>query len=143
MEDLVMIDPQFWSGRRVLLTGHTGFKGSWLLLWLRSLGAQVWTFALEPEFSPNLFHDLAHELLPDEGFRHQIGDLADLDSLKALVLQAQPEVVLHSSSTLVRRSYRHPLLTWSTNVMVVARARGSSTPATFVLCCNGHNGQGL
>ena len=113
-----MVDPHFWSGRRVLLTGHTGFKGSWLLLWLRSLGAQVWTFALEPEFSPNLFHDLANEILPDDGFRHQIGDLTDLDALKALVLQAQPEVVFHlAAQPLVRRSYEDPLLTWSTNVM--------------------------
>ena len=55
----MLVDPSFWSGRRVLLTGHTGFKGSWLLLWLQELGCQVWTFALEPEASPNLFIELA------------------------------------------------------------------------------------
>ena len=54
-----MPDPSFWAGRRVLLTGHTGFKGCWLLLWLQELGAQVWTFALKPEAEPNLFCELA------------------------------------------------------------------------------------
>ncbi len=103
-----MIDPSFWCGRRVLLTGHTGFKGSWLLLWLQELGAQVWTFALEPEPAPNLFRELAQARPPGEAWHHQIGDLADLDALKALVQLAQP---------LVRRSYQDPLGTWATNVM--------------------------
>ena len=113
-----MVDPAFWSDRRVLLTGHTGFKGSWLLLWLQELGAQVWTFALEPEPAPNLFRELATARPPGEGWCHQIGDLADLEALKALVQRAQPEVVLHlAAQPLVRRSYEDPLGTWSTNVM--------------------------
>jgi CDP-glucose 4,6-dehydratase len=111
-------DPSFWSGRRVLLTGHTGFKGSWLLLWLQELGAQVWTFALEPEPSPNLFRQLAEARPAGQGWHNQIGDLADLEALKALVLRAQPEVVLHlAAQPLVRRSYQDPLGTWATNVM--------------------------
>jgi CDP-glucose 4,6-dehydratase len=113
-----MLDPAFWAGRRVLLTGHTGFKGSWLLLWLQQLGAQVWTFALEPEPEPNLFRQLAQACPPGEGWQHQIGDLADLEALKDLVLRAQPEVVLHlAAQPLVRRSYEDPLGTWTTNVM--------------------------
>ena len=113
-----MLDPSFWAGRRVLLTGHTGFKGSWLLLWLQELGSQVWTYALEPEPEPNLFRQLAQAQPAGEGWQHQIGDLADLEALKALVLRAQPEVVLHlAAQPLVRRSYEDPLGTWATNVM--------------------------
>jgi len=113
-----MVNPAFWAGRRVLLTGHTGFKGSWLLLWLQQLGAQVWTFALEPEQQPSLFCDLAQALSPGEGWQHQIGDLADLAALTDLVQRAQPEVVLHlAAQPLVRRSYEDPLGTWSTNVI--------------------------
>jgi CDP-glucose 4,6-dehydratase len=113
-----MLDRAFWAGRRVLLTGHSGFKGSWLLLWLQQLGAQVWTYALEPEPAPNLFRQLAQARPAGDGWQHQIGDLADLEALKALVLKAQPEVVLHlAAQPLVRRSYEDPLGTWATNVM--------------------------
>jgi len=113
-----MLDTAFWFGRRVLLTGHTGFKGSWLLLWLQQLGAQVWTYALEPEPVPNLFRQLAQAIPPGEGWQHQIGDLADLNALKTLVRRAQPEVVLHlAAQSLVRRSYEDPLGTWATNLM--------------------------
>jgi CDP-glucose 4,6-dehydratase len=107
----------FWSGKRVLLTGHTGFKGAWLLLWLQQLGAKVWGFALHPEGRQNLFN----ELLPDlKGFgaeHHQIGDLGDPAALTALVKQCQPEVVFHlAAQPLVRRGYEDPLGTWVTNV---------------------------
>lgn len=113
-----MLDPEFWIGRRVLLTGHTGFKGSWLLLWMQELGAQVWTFGLEPEPLPNLFRELAQARPPGSSWHHQIGDLADLDALKTLVGNAQPEVVMHlAAQPLVRRSYEDPLGTWATNVM--------------------------
>ncbi len=113
-----MLDTSFWAGRRVLLTGHTGFKGSWLLLWLQQLGAQVWGYALEPEPEPNLFRQLAQARPAGEGWQHQIGELADLGALKALVQRSQPEVVLHlAAQPLVRRSYEDPLGTWATNVM--------------------------
>jgi len=114
-----MLDPAFWQGRRVLLTGHTGFKGAWMLLWLQELGARVWGYALEPEPEPNLFRQLADARPPGDafGWHHHIGDLADLVSLKALVADSQPEVVLHfAAQPLVRRSYRDPLATWATNV---------------------------
>ena len=113
-----MLDPAFWTGKRVLLTGHTGFKGSWLLLWLQALGAQVWTFALEPEPAPNLFRALSTACPPGEGWHHAIGNLADLNALKSVVEQAQPEVVLHlAAQPLVRRSYEDPLGTWTSNLM--------------------------
>lgn len=113
-----MVDPLFWKNRRVLLTGHTGFKGAWLLLWLQELGSKVWTLSLEPESPPNLFRELVHSRPPGERWNHQIGDLADLDALKALVHNAQPEVVIHlAAQPLVRRSYEDPLGTWSTNVI--------------------------
>ena len=113
-----MLDPFFWSGRRVLLTGHTGFKGAWLLLWLQELGSQVWCYALEPEPAPNLFRQLAAERPSDaNGWHHQQGDLADLAAVQQLITCCHPEVVLHlAAQPLVRRSYRDPLGTWATNV---------------------------
>ena len=111
-----MLNSSFWAGRRVLLTGHTGFKGSWLSLWLLKLGAQVWGYALRPESKSSLFNEL--EL---QGkftcLHHHLGDLSDLQALQSVVAQAQPEVVLHlAAQPLVRRSYRDPLGTWATNV---------------------------
>lgn len=116
---LPLVDPSFWNGRRVFLTGHTGFKGSWLLLWLQQLGAEVWGYALEPEPEPELclFRQLKLDRPSGKNWHHRSADLADLISLKEWVQQAQPEVVLHlAAQPLVRRSYTDPLGTWSTNV---------------------------
>ena len=112
-------DPHFWYGRRVLLTGHTGFKGSWLTLWLQELGAEVVGLALEPEgVAPPgqpLFEALG--LAEALGKRHQIGDIRDFEVVRAAVEASQPEVMLHlAAQPLVRRSYSDPLGTWSTNV---------------------------
>ena len=117
--DLNSIQPDFWRGRRVLLTGHTGFKGSWLALWLLELGAELHGVALEPEpvAAPArpLFEVLG--LAQRLGRRHHIGDLRDPEAVAAAVAMAQPEVVLHlAAQPLVRRSYSDPLGTWSTNV---------------------------
>ncbi len=116
MENLVMLDLSFWMDRRVLVTGHTGFKGSWLSLWLLQLGAQVWGYALPPEGNRSLFDDLS--LKKNFGkFNHHLGDLCDLEALQKLVQLVQPEVVFHlAAQPLVRRSYRDPLRTWATNV---------------------------
>ena len=116
-----MLDPQFWAGRRVLLTGHTGFKGSWLSLWLRMLGAEVWGYALEPEPGRSLFRELGLAQAQGEAdwghLHHQLGDLNDPTALQEVVRQAKPQVVLHlAAQPLVRRSYRDPLGTWATNV---------------------------
>lgn len=111
-------DPLFWRGRRVLLTGHTGFKGAHLLLWLQQLGADVWGYALEPEPLPNLFREIIAARPPDTGWHHQLGDIADCGALRHLVDRCQPQVVMHlAAQPLVRRSYADPLGTWATNVM--------------------------
>lgn len=117
-----MAQASFWTGTRVLLTGHTGFKGSWLLLWLLELGAEVWCYALEPEPWPNLFRQLEPDLNSSTRYagrwHHRTADLADRSQLKATVSACQPEVVLHlAAQPLVRLSYADPIGTWSTNVM--------------------------
>jgi CDP-glucose 4,6-dehydratase len=107
-------DRTFWQGRRVLLTGHTGFKGSWLALWLIELGAHVTGFALPPESDFNLFD----QLQLDRWIDHRVGDIRDADRIKELVADTQPEVVLHlAAQPLVRLSYQDPVGTWATNVM--------------------------
>jgi CDP-glucose 4,6-dehydratase len=113
----MLADSAFWQRRRVLLTGHTGFKGSWLLLWLQQLGADVWGYSLEPEPEPNLFRQLSQVQPPGSVWHHREADLADLASLQDWVQQAQPEVVIHlAAQPLVRHSYIDPLGTWATNV---------------------------
>jgi len=112
--EAVGLSPAFWQGKRVLLTGHTGFKGSWLALWLRELGAQVTGFALEPGTEPSLF-ELAQVGSDITDLR---GDLRDLGALLEAVAEAQPEIVLHlAAQPLVREAYRDPLGTYSSNVM--------------------------
>lgn len=110
-------DPEFWRGRRVLLTGHTGFKGAWLAIWLKRLGAQVGALALTPNSSPNLF-ELAGVAADCES---RIGDIRDLSLIKQVVNRCQPEIVLHlAAQALVRASYREPLATFETNIMGTA-----------------------
>ena len=109
-----MLDPQFWVGRRVLLTGHTGFKGSWLALWLSQLGAEVHGVALAPNTRPALFDQLE---LSSGLAGHHLLDIGDAAGLAAITAACQPQVVLHlAAQPLVRRSYRDPLGTWATNV---------------------------
>jgi CDP-glucose 4,6-dehydratase len=104
----------FWTGRRVLITGHTGFKGSWLCYWLRLLGAEVSGFALPPEQNPALFDALK---LQDQV--HSImADISDLAAIKEALAEAQPEVVFHmAAQSLVKPSYDSPVETYQTNVM--------------------------
>ena len=109
--------PEFWQGRRVWLSGHTGFKGSWLALWLLHWGAVVEGYALDPEpdGGPPLFNSLG---LAPELARDERADLADLQRLTARFQAFQPDVVFHlAAQPLVQRSYREPLLTWSANVI--------------------------
>ncbi|MDR3220765.1 MAG: CDP-glucose 4,6-dehydratase, partial [Candidatus Accumulibacter sp.] len=105
---------RFWQGKRVLLTGHTGFKGSWLALWLSRLGAQVTGFALPPPTEPSLF-DLARI---GECLSSVIADIRDADAIHQAVREAQPEIIFHlAAQPLVRQSYLDPVETYATNVM--------------------------
>lgn len=108
------MNSDFWRGKRVFVTGHTGFKGAWLCTWLEHMGAQVTGFALDPPTTPNLF-----TLVSLSGrMKSVLGDVRNLPDLKSAMLQAAPEIVFHmAAQPLVRDSYKIPVETYSTNVM--------------------------
>jgi CDP-glucose 4,6-dehydratase len=108
------VDPAFWSGRRVLVTGHTGFKGAWLSLWLQSMGADVTGFADGIPTDPSLFQ-LASV---GDGMGWGIGDIRDRERVGQAISESRPEVVVHmAAQSLVRRSFANPHETYATNVM--------------------------
>lgn len=114
MEDMV-VNRSFWSGRRVFLTGHTGFKGSWLCIWLQSMGAIVHGFALKPPTTPSLFVNAGVEKRLSSSTE---GDIRDLLSLRNALEKSQAEIVFHlAAQPLVRDSYQNPVETYATNVM--------------------------
>lgn len=108
------VNPAFWKGKKVFLTGHTGFKGSWLSLWLNALGAEVKGYALAPPTTPSLFK----EADVNNYIQSSIGDIRDLQTLSKSMMDFNPDILIHmAAQPLVRLSYQQPLETYSTNVM--------------------------
>jgi CDP-glucose 4,6-dehydratase len=108
------LDTCFWRDRRVLVTGHTGFKGSWLSIWLNSLGARVTGLSLDPPSDPNMFDDANVGLLVDD----RRADIRDCSELSRVVAEAAPEVLFHlAAQAIVRDGYRDPVGTFATNVL--------------------------
>ena len=109
------IQSQFWHGKKVFLTGHTGFKGGWLTTWLASMGAKVTGFSLAPNSSPNLYQVAKIETQCEQSI---IGDIRNLDELRDAMRISNPEIVIHmAAQPLVRYSYANPVETYATNVM--------------------------
>ncbi len=109
-----MSNPSFWKGRSVFLTGHTGFKGSWLSLWLDALGANVTGYSLEPPTEPSLFEQAGVAGVVNSVF----ADVRDFSRLKAAIAECRPDVIIHmAAQSVVRRGYEDPIDTYSSNVM--------------------------
>ena len=127
------VTPEFWKGKRVFLTGHSGFKGSWASLWLQSLGAHVKGYSLEPPTNPSLFI----EAKVGENMISEFGNINDLDTLKKSMNSFNPDILIHmAAQPLVRQSYLDPVETYTTNVMgtvnVLESARGCSNLKAIV-----------
>jgi len=108
------LNQQFWKNKRVFVTGHNGFKGTWLTIILESLGAKVFGYALDPNTNPSFYNSIQNNL----NIISTTGDIRDYDDLKQAIYSADPEIIIHmAAQPLVRLSYDHPVETYSTNVM--------------------------
>lgn len=134
MEVLVTTRANVWAGRRVFITGHTGFKGAWLALWLTMRGAEVTGYALDPPSEPSLFD----QARVGETVRHVHGDVTDAAHLAQALGEAAPEIVFHlAAQSLVRRSYERPIETFAANVMGTAQLLDScrEVPSLRAIVC--------
>ena len=128
MEGLVT-DPLFWSGKKVFLTGHTGFKGAWASLLLRRLGASVYGYALPPTHQSALF--VTARIADD--IKHRVADIRDLAALRAAMAEAEPDIVIHmAAQALVRPSYEEPVETFATNFMGTVHVLEAARPLACV-----------
>ena len=106
----------FWDKKKVLLTGHTGFKGAWMLLWLLNLNAKVTGYSIDTGVPDNLFSQIYPSIKND--FNHELGDINDFENLNSIIKKVKPDIVFHfAAQALVRESYINPMETWETNVM--------------------------
>ena len=113
-----MVNPDFWKNKRVFLTGHTGFKGGWLSIWLESMGAKVKGYALLPSTKPSLYYEAKIEQLIES----EIGDIRNFSQLQESMGSFKPEIIIHmAAQPLVRLSYKEPLETYDVNVMGTAK----------------------
>jgi CDP-glucose 4,6-dehydratase len=113
-KSLLVLNRNFWKGRKVLITGHTGFKGSWLSLWLSSLGADLSGYALRPPTEPSLFRQANVQ----ECVSTMFADVRDFSQLKGVIADRKPEIILHlAAQSVVRAGYDDPIETYSSNVM--------------------------
>ena len=124
----------FWKDKKVLMTGHTGFKGSWLSLWLQNLGAKIIGYSLPPPTQPSLF-EIARA---DKKMVSIIGDVRNFDFLKKVFIEERPEIILHmAAQSLVRHSYLNPVETYSTNIMgtvnVLEAARQTKSAKVIII----------
>ncbi len=118
-----MVNVSFWQGKRVFLTGHTGFKGSWLALWLQQMGAVVKGYALTPPTTPNLF-EVANV---GDAMESETGDIRNLEQLKTSMTNFNPDILIHmAAQPLVRLSYREPIETYDVNVMGTVKVLDSA-----------------
>ncbi len=130
---LKQVNSSFWKGKRVFLTGHTGFKGSWLSIWLQFMGAEVYGLALDPPTKPSLFN----EANVSAGMHSSIGDIRDYSLVNASMKYCKPDIIIHmAAQPLVRHSYKEPVDTFSINIMgtvnVLESARDVGTAKAIV-----------
>ena len=124
---------EFWNKKKIFITGHTGFKGSWLCNWLISMGAEIAGFSLKPETNPNLFYET--KLI--NNINNTFGDIRDFESLLASIQSFKPEIIFHlAAQPLVKQSYQDPVSTYNTNVMgtvhLMEAAKKSKSVKTIV-----------
>ncbi|MDP5029036.1 CDP-glucose 4,6-dehydratase, partial [Paraglaciecola sp.] len=118
IDEDIMVNPDFWRNKRVFVTGHTGFKGSWLSIWLNLMGAKVKGYALTPPTNPSLFDEANVGALVES----EIGDIRDFEKLQNSILSFEPEILFHmAAQPLVRLSYKEPIETYDINVMGTAK----------------------